>query len=103
MAGLWMRARAELRRQWLGTLGLAVLIGLAGTVVLTGWAGARRTDSAYPHYLTITHAADFLVSTDSSRTSFDHCVLSPGRRLARGREKRDRGGAVPVLGDSRET
>ena len=61
-----MRARAELRRHWRGTLGLALLIGLAGTVVLGSWAGARRTESAYPEYLAVTHAADFLVSTNSS-------------------------------------
>ncbi len=69
MAGPWFRARAELRRHWRGTLGLAVLIGLAGTVVLGSWAGARRTESAYPQYLAVTHAADYLVSTESSGTA----------------------------------
>jgi hypothetical protein len=66
VAGPWMRVRAELRRHWRGTVGLALLIGLAGTVVLGSWAGARRTESAYPQYLAATHAADFLISTNSS-------------------------------------
>ncbi len=61
-----MRARAELRRHWRGTVGLALLIGLVGTVVLGSWAGARRTESAYSEYLAVTHAADFLISTNSS-------------------------------------
>ena len=69
MAGPWFRARAELRRHWRGTLGLAVLVGLAGTVVLGSWAGSRRTESAYPQYLAVTHAADYLVSTESSGTA----------------------------------
>jgi hypothetical protein len=30
---------------------LAVLVGLAGAVVLTAAAGARRTDSAYQRFL----------------------------------------------------
>ncbi len=64
-----MRARAELRHHWRGTVGLALLIGLAGTVVLGSWAGARRTESAYPEYLAVTHAADFLISTNSSGTA----------------------------------
>ena len=61
-----MRARAELRRHWRGTVGLALLIGLAGTLALGSWAGARRTESAYPQYLAVTHAADFLISTNNS-------------------------------------
>ncbi len=69
MAGPWFRARAELRRHWRGTFGLALLIGLAGTVVLGSWAGARRTESAYPQYLAATHAADYLVSAENTGTA----------------------------------
>lgn len=69
MAGPLMRVSAELRRHWRGALGLALLIGLAGTVVLGSWAGARRTESAYPKYLAVTHAADFLVSTENGGTA----------------------------------
>jgi ABC-type lipoprotein release transport system permease subunit len=69
MTGPWMRAGAELRHHWRGAVGLAILIGLAGTVVLGSVAGARRTESAYPRYLAVTHAADFLVATESSGTA----------------------------------
>ena len=33
-----------------------------------GVCGERRTDTAYPRYLTATHAADFLISTGNSGT-----------------------------------
>ncbi len=67
---VWMYARADLRRRWKSAVAIAILIGIAGAVVLTAYAGARRTDSAYPRYLTATHAADFLVATESSGPSF---------------------------------
>ena len=83
LAGLgpaWMYARADLRRRWKSAVAIAILIGIAGAVVLTAYAGARRTDSAYPRYLTATHAADFLVATESSGPSltnrFYHRVAS---------------------------
>jgi hypothetical protein len=34
MTAVWARARAELRRRWQATVLLAVLVGLAGGVVL---------------------------------------------------------------------
>jgi hypothetical protein len=51
MAAVWVRAAAELRRRWRATVLLAVLVGLAGGVVLAAVAGARRTDSAMDRFL----------------------------------------------------
>jgi hypothetical protein len=51
MAGVWYRFRADARVRWRAWVGLAVLIGLAGGVVLALAAGARRTDSAYGRFL----------------------------------------------------
>ena len=51
MAAVWVRARAELRARWRATVLLAVLVGLAGGVVLAAVAGARRTDSAMDRFL----------------------------------------------------
>ncbi len=56
----WAYGRAQLRRRWTSAVVIALLVGTAGGVVLTAYAGARRTDTAYPRYLTATHAADFL-------------------------------------------
>jgi ABC-type lipoprotein release transport system permease subunit len=51
----------EFRARWLGWAVLALIVGLAGGVVLTAAAGARRTDSAYPRFLTAYRASDVLV------------------------------------------
>jgi MacB-like periplasmic core domain/FtsX-like permease family len=51
MTAVWVRARTELGRRWRATLLLAVLVGLAGGVVLAAVAGARRTDSAMDRFL----------------------------------------------------
>ncbi len=64
----WAYGRAQLRRRWTSAVVIALLVGTAGGVVLTAYAGARRTDTAYPRYLTATHAADFLISTGNSGT-----------------------------------
>jgi PPIC-type PPIASE domain len=46
VAAVWMRFRTELRSRWLGWLVVAALAGIAGGLVLTAAAGARRTQSA---------------------------------------------------------
>jgi ABC-type lipoprotein release transport system permease subunit len=66
MAAVLFRARSELRRRRGSWLALALLIGIASAVVLTTASGARRTASAYPRYLTSTHAADLLISPNES-------------------------------------
>ena len=44
MTAVWLLVRAAVRRRWAALTALAILIGLAGGVVLTAAAGARRTD-----------------------------------------------------------
>lgn len=51
MAAVRARVRTELRHRWRATVLLAVLVGLAGGVVLAAVAGARRTDSAMDRFL----------------------------------------------------
>ena len=41
---------------------LVLLVALAGGAVLAAVAGARRTDSAYPRFLQVSHGSDVLVS-----------------------------------------
>ena len=62
MGAVWLRLRAELRRQWRGWLALAMLLGVISGVALTAAAGAWRTDTAYPRFLSRSHAADLLVT-----------------------------------------
>ena len=61
----WILVR-QLRARWRSWALLAGLVGLAGAVVLTSAAGARRTDSSYGRFLTASHAADVLVSPDNT-------------------------------------
>jgi putative ABC transport system permease protein len=57
MAPVWFALRAGMRRRWRTLVSLALLLGLAGGVVLTAAAGARRTDTAYPRLLTWANAS----------------------------------------------
>ena len=57
MDTLWLALRSDLRRKWRALVSLALLLGLAGGVVLTAAAGARRTDTAYPRLLNWANAA----------------------------------------------
>jgi hypothetical protein len=57
MDTLLLALRADLRRKWPALVSLALLLGLAGGVVLTAAAGARRTDTAYPRLLNWANAA----------------------------------------------
>ena len=66
MAPAWLTLRADLRQRWRSMLGLVLLIGLVSGVVLTAAAGARRTDTAYPRFLSRSRAADLLVSPAQS-------------------------------------
>jgi hypothetical protein len=71
MRAVVMRTRAQLRERAVGWCALALLIGLAGGVVLTAAAGARRTNTAYPRFLVSAHAADLLLSpNESGSTAF---------------------------------
>jgi len=62
MATVWLALRADVRGKWRALLSLALLLGLAGGVVLTAAAGARRTDTAYPRLLTWANASQVEVA-----------------------------------------
>jgi hypothetical protein len=47
VGAVWLRARAQLRGRLLASLLLALLVGLAGGVVLAAVAGAHRSDTAW--------------------------------------------------------
>src|SRR5947208_2798122 len=44
---VWLRTWSELRTRWRAALSLALLVGIAGGVVMAASAGARRTHTAY--------------------------------------------------------
>jgi hypothetical protein len=52
----------ELRARWRGWAALVLLMAIAGGAVLAAAAGARRTATAYPRFLTASNASDLLVA-----------------------------------------
>jgi hypothetical protein len=66
VAAVWMRLRAEIRSHLAATVALALLVGIAGGVVIATGAGARRTDTAFPRFLKASRAADVLVSPNAT-------------------------------------
>ena len=58
--------RPSLRGRWRQVLALALLAGLLGGVALGAVAGARRTATAYGHYLTAIKASDVFVNVPGS-------------------------------------
>ena len=62
MALTWLTLRAQLRQRWRAMAGLALLLGLAGGVVLAAASGAWRTGTAYPRLLTWANAAQVRVT-----------------------------------------
>jgi hypothetical protein len=68
-------AARELRGRWLSWAVLILLVALAGGVVLTAVAGARRTDSAYPRFLAAYRASDALVGpADNGTGGYDDAL-----------------------------
>lgn len=62
MGAVWVRLGAEMRGRWRVLLGLALLVALAGGVVLGAAQGARRTQTAYPRLLEVARAHEVLVT-----------------------------------------
>jgi hypothetical protein len=77
MGVLWMRARAQLRGRVGANLFLALLVGLAGALVLAAAAGARRSETALPRFLAANQTVDAAVYVPASSPSDD---LSEARR-----------------------
>jgi hypothetical protein len=62
---LWLRAKVQLRGRALASLFLALLVGLAGALVLAAAAGARRSEAALPHFLAVNRTVDSWVTVQT--------------------------------------
>ena len=80
MRAVGARLRADLRTRWVSWLAVALAIGLAGAVVLTAAAGARRTGTAFDRFREASHADDLYISAGSPRDP----EVAALRRRARG-------------------
>jgi hypothetical protein len=61
----WYRFRTTLRRRLTGYLSIVLLVGLVGGLAMASLAGARRTQSSYPTFLSSTNPSDLTVSAGS--------------------------------------
>jgi len=61
---------------------LAALLAVAGGAVLTAWAGARRTDSAYPRLTKATNHADVVIAAEGDPEQFDPSIAAEGPGVA---------------------
>jgi hypothetical protein len=61
----WYRFRSTLRRLLPGYLSIVLLVGLVGGLAMASFAGARRTQSSYPTFLSSTNPSDLTVSAGS--------------------------------------
>jgi ABC-type lipoprotein release transport system permease subunit len=66
--------RAEGRARWAAWLALALVVGLAGGVVLTAAAGAQRTGTAFARLLQASHAADVSVVANGNGQAYDQAL-----------------------------
>jgi hypothetical protein len=69
MSGVGWLVRTQLRRGWRSYVGLALLIGLAGGLVIAGFAGARRNATAFDRMVRATNGWDVLVNPDRGNDS----------------------------------
>jgi ABC-type antimicrobial peptide transport system permease subunit len=65
-----MALRAEFRARWAAWLALALVVGLAGGVVLTAAAGAQRTGTAFARLLQASDAADVSIVANGNGQAY---------------------------------
>ena len=79
----WYRLRAGYRRDWVGYLAIAMIVGLLGGVAMASVAAARRTQSAFPRILAASNPSDLDVDPGPySARMVDQISHLPGVRSA---------------------
>jgi hypothetical protein len=68
---LWLRAKAQLRGRAQASLLLALLVGLAGALVLAAAAGARRSEAALPRFLAANRTVDAILEVRTNDPTDD--------------------------------
>src|SRR5437016_181137 len=71
----------ELRRRWVSTLAITLLIGVVGAIVIASVAGARRTDSALRRFNDASRSANVELEVGTPTTAqlhaFEVAIGSP--------------------------
>src|SRR5262249_42626944 len=79
MGAIRVVARADLRRNWRGTVVVALLVGLVGGVTLATIAGARRSDRALDRFDAYSHTANLEITVGNATPGqIENFERSPG-------------------------
>ena len=82
MTAFWLVIWVEVRGRWRALASLALLLGLAGGVVLGAAAGARRTDTAYPRLLAWGNASQLSIVPQGTGLTGYYAALARLPRVA---------------------
>jgi ABC-type antimicrobial peptide transport system permease subunit len=87
MSFVWLRVQAALRHRWKALVVLAVVTGIGGGAAITALAGAQRTDTAVPRFVSysLSDTGGFLFGSVSSPPQTpglapDSLALAPAER-----------------------
>ena len=72
MAAVWLKVRADVRRNARAVVALILIVGLGAGVALAAIAGARRTGSAYDRFLVATNADDVVLAEGEPGAGFNY-------------------------------
>ena len=114
VSAVWFRARSELRARWRASVGLALVIGLAGGLVIAAAAGARRQDSTYPAFRAATNTAQTGIANSGAFFGFANVDFAKAAKLPQvvdsapfhffvGFARTSRGKMLTPLGDQNPT
>lgn len=71
MRAVLFRLRVEVRARWRAWTAFGVLAGVVGGSAIAAFAGARRTETAYPRFLEATDAFDILFINGTTEVNFN--------------------------------
>ena len=77
MSAVWLRLRADARSRRPAWAALALIVGVAGGVVVGSFAAAARTESAFDRFLTWSNAADIVLFNAADPVDFEQVRALP--------------------------
>ncbi|MGZ4205714.1 MAG: hypothetical protein ACXVES_10635, partial [Actinomycetota bacterium] len=81
MSAVWFHARAELRVRWRAAAALAIVVGLAGGLVMAAAAGARRQDATFPKFRVAQNTAQAGIANSGVFFGFANVDFAKAKRL----------------------
>ena len=77
MAAVLLRLRTGARSRWRAWVALALLVGVAGGIILAALAGAERTETSYDRFLRWSNASDLVLFNAADPVDFEQVRALP--------------------------